>query len=185
MTVRVVAPRRPVLSDARRVGPQVVRVLRHQRLVGVADEERRGAAEDDHRRDARIRARLAEDVPGFGQPEARPSRRLAAPAVAGVGHADEEDRQRKVDQHVGQDAPRRSQPQHEPATHGRAEQDREVPAAGVEPDRAVELLGADHVVQDELDRRDADDAGRAVDEEEDDGVPDAKRIGEEEDTPRD
>ena len=50
------------VPGARLVGAEVVRVLRHLRLERVADEERRDAAEHDHRDDAPVGADLAEDA---------------------------------------------------------------------------------------------------------------------------
>ena len=62
-----------------------------------------------------------------------------------------------------------------PAPTAGPEQHGAVPADRVEPDRAGQVLGADDVVDDELDRRRADHPRHAVEHEERDGVPRAQR----------
>ena len=66
-----------------------------------------------------------------------------------------------------EEPPGRPEQQHEAAAHRGAEEDREVAAAGVEADRARQVLAADHVVDDQLLRGRADDAGGAVHEQDD------------------
>ena len=105
--------------------------------------------------------------------------------MAGVRGAPHEDAERHVDQNVRQQTPRRPEQQHQTAAQRRPQQDREVAAGGVEPDRTCQLSARHHVVNDELRRRRAHDAGGAVDEQDDDGMPRLERAGQEEHPPRD
>jgi len=162
-----------------------VGVLRHLGLERVAHEERGDAPQRDHRHQPPVGPHLAEQPPRIGQPHARAGRLAGGVRVAGVGRAGEKDRERHVDGDVGEQPPGRTQRQHEPTAHRGPEQDRQVPAARVEADRARQMVGADHVVDDQLRRRRADHAGGAVQEQDHDGVPDPQRPGEEEHAPGD
>ena len=85
---------------------------------------------------------------------------------------------------VGEQPPRRAEQQHQAAADRGAEQNRQVAAAGVQADRARQISGADHVVDDQLRGGGADDAGGAVDQQDDHRVPHLERAGEEEHAPR-
>ena len=167
------------------VGAEVMRVFGHLRLERVADEERRDAGEHDHRHDPRLRARRGEDVQRLDEAKrSRPPPRVVF-SVTRVRDAHEEDAERQVDQDVRQQPPRGPEQQHEAAADRRAQQDRELAAARVEPDRARQIFARHHVVDDELRRGGAHDAGGAVNQQNDDGMPHLERAGEEEHPPCD
>jgi hypothetical protein len=161
-----------------------VRVLRHLRLEPAAHEKRGHAREHDHRHDAPVGAGFAEDVQRVAKTEAARGGR-AVTRVAGVRQPEHHQDHRHVDEDVGEQAPCRPQQQHQAPAHSRPEQNGEVPAARVQPDRALELIGPDDVVDDELDRRPGEHARGAMDEQDHHRVPDGKGAGEEQETPRD
>ena len=74
--------------------------------------------------------------------------------------------------------------QHQAAANGRADENRQVAAAGVQPDGARQIVLPHHVVDDELRGRRPDDARGAVDEQDDHGVPHLQRPEQKEHAPR-
>src|SRR5204863_167062 len=65
---------------------------------------------------------------------------LGVTEVAGVGGAEQEDREREIDDDVGEEPQARPQEQHHPTADRGAEQDRQVAACGVESNRARQAL---------------------------------------------
>jgi hypothetical protein len=107
----------------------------------------------------------------------------AARCVTCVGKTRKENRERQVDENIRQKAPGGPEQQHQSATHSGAEQNRQVPAARVQANRARQFRSRHHIVNHELRGRRTDDAGKAVDHKEDHRVPHLEPAGEEEQAP--
>ena len=166
------------------VVPQMVRELRHLRLMGVADEEGSATRQDDHRDDRAVGSDVAEGREDFGQARERASGRARAGAERGpVGRLPQPQRQRQVDQDVQQDAPGGSEGDHQRTAHRRPEQDPELPPRRDRPDRALELGRTDDVVDQELRRGRPDHPREAVQDQKHGSVPNLEGIGQEQDAP--
>ena len=162
----------------------MVRELRHLGLEGGADEQRRRAGQYDHPDDPRLGADLGQHAARLRQAQAwSPSRLVALAPMAGVRHPEEVERERQVQQHVDEERHARVEHEHERTADRRADEHGEVAADRVEPDRAGEMLGADDVVHDELDRRRRDDARHPVQHQERGRVPGPQRARQEQHAP--
>ena len=71
-------------------------------------------------------------------------------AVSGIGDRRKPQGQRKIEKGVHHQTPSGTQRQHHVAAQGRPHQNPQLPARGAEPDRALKVFRAYHVVQDEL-----------------------------------
>ena len=152
--------------------------------MGVADEEGSATRQDDHRDDRAVGSDVAEGREDFGQARERASGRARAGAERRpVGRLPQPQRQRQVDQDVQQDAPGGTEHQHQTAADGRAEQNAERAPRRDHPDRALELGGADDIVDQELRGRCPDHAREAVQDQQHRRVPNLEGIGQEQDAP--
>jgi hypothetical protein len=72
------------------------------------NEEGGGSTEHDHRHDAPIGAHLGEEPERLAETEACGAAPLAhVSGASGVGEANQQNRERQIDQHVGEKPPRR------------------------------------------------------------------------------
>ena len=159
-----------------------MRVLRHLGLERVAHEERVAPASTIIRMMRGSERDLGEQPARVREAEARRRAERPRPNVRCTACGTEEG-QRQVQEHVDEQRRARTQDQHEPAADGRPHQHGEIAADRVEADRARQMLGADDVVDDELDRRRRDDPGHAVGHQERGRVPGAERPGQEQRAP--
>ena len=88
------------VASPRVIGAEQLRELRHPRLKRIADEERRGTGEQDHRHDPRFQARIREGAGDLGKAE-RPHSRVPV-SMTGVWDPPHEDAEWHVDQDVRQ-----------------------------------------------------------------------------------
>jgi hypothetical protein len=96
---------------------------------------------------------------------------------------EQEQRQRQVERDVGEDPGGRAQPEQQHGADHRAEEHAQAAERGVEPDRARQLGRADEVVQHQLLPRPPQRSGQPVQHQQQAGLPDAQRTGQEQHTP--
>ncbi len=162
----------------------MVREFRHLCLERAAHEERRRSGQHDHSDDPRLGAHLGEEPARLRETEARRlPRPLPLARVPRVGQAEEEQDERQVQQHVDEQRHAGTEDEHEPAPDGGPDQHREVAADRGETDRALQMLGTDDVVDDELEWRRPEHAGGPVDRQDHGRVPGAQCAGQEEHGP--
>jgi hypothetical protein len=107
----------------------------------------------------------------------------AGPGVAGELRPRHQDRQRQVERDVDPDPVDRAEAEQQGRADHRAGQHAERPRGRVEPDRAGQVLDPDEVLEQQLLGRRPQRARRAVQDQQDAGVPDRQRVREEQDAP--
>ncbi len=125
--------------------------LRHLRLEGIAHEQRCCSTEKDHGKNRRIRRRLTHELNCTGEAQAR--RLHAHPFItpmAGIGQHKHQEDHRREHKDVDEKSNRRPEKQHRRPADGRTEENTELTCRGIEPDRALQILAADNVMNDEL-----------------------------------
>ena len=95
----------------------------------------------------------------------------------------QQNRERQINQDIRQQSPRRSQQKHQSAADGWPQQNREIATACVQTNRAGKVLGRHHVMDHQLRRRRTDHTCRAVNDQENHGVPHLELAREEQKTP--
>ena len=103
--------------------------------------------------------------------------------MPGEGGANEEDRQRQIEDDVDEDAPRGTDPEQQSGTDDGTEEDAEAAERRIEPDSARQLLPIDEVMEHHLLGRTPQTSGKAMDDEQHAGLPQLQRVREEEDPP--
>src|SRR5699024_2038203 len=155
---------------------------RHRGLEHRTDRDRGERGEQEHADDRPVVADLDEHLQRCQQ--RRPGRpHTSAAQMTGEGGADEEERQRQVEDDVDEDAPGRAEPEQQGGTDDGSEQDAEAAKGGIEPHGAGQFATVDEVVEHHLLRRAPQASGEPVDDEEHARLPQLQGIGEEQYAP--
>jgi len=125
--------------------------LRHLRLKRIADKKRRRATQENHRQDGAIGRGFPRQFYGRLQTKGRrlPAHTLIA-TVTGIRQYEHENDHREIHYGINEKPDRRSEEQHRRAAHRRPEKHGKISSGGIEPDRALEVLAPDDIVDDQL-----------------------------------
>src|SRR5262245_55477602 len=100
-----------------------------------------------------------------------------------VGNDQQPQGQRKIDEDVRDERPRRTKKQHQSGSHGRTEENAQLPARRVEAYGALNVLDADDVVDQQLFGRRPDHSRHSMKDQKDYRMPRLNRIGDKQDGP--
>ncbi len=162
-----------------------MRELRHLRLIGIADEQRRAAGKQRHRRERAVRCDGAQGIDDIRKTLDRPHRRGSVLAEArAIRRFPQPHDHGQVDERVEEDAVRGAEMQQR-RSDSRAREHAEIARRGDQPHRAWKLRRADHVVEKKLRGWIPQHAGHAVHDEQHACMPHLELARVEQHAPRD
>ena len=159
--------------------PEVVCKARHLRVIAVAHEEGSRAGQRHHHGNRGNSGYVTQRANDIGKPPHRDAHgRLGRIAKLGpIGCPAHPQEHRKVESRVEQDAPGRTEGQHDQPPDRWPHQNAKVPRGRHHAHRARQLGHLDDVVQQQLARGLPEHAGAAVQYQQDHGLPHLQRIG--------